>query len=491
MRVLLPCAKKAAEKRRRLLLLQLLGAHTETETLGSEDHFNVFSLPESTSDEHTASERVASKASLSTEFLTKSSSSEARYSSTDTCSAASKPSPVGEKEEPFIAAEAVYPTFSAPLLQSTLCKPCAADQKVSSSSEAFAKRPPEDSPHPILAATTTTSQRKNPPPHSSKKRPRSPDSKPPAKPMAGGGRIVRPRTDSDDAIHGGSLASTASASNSQLAHQQPVDDGSASSDPLENEPPVFENIHTTITIQPEDQDAPPASSPSDEKKKSSIEPTPTDLAFQKALKARGLEIAEQEGDGNCLFRAVSLQVYGDPSMHGEVRERCLDFMERDPEHFAPFVVATNDEKDDDPKDAFAAYIGRKRILGVHGNNPEIQAISELFNRPVEVFTPDQGATPLNIFQSAYKTQDAPIRLSYHDGNHYNAVIDPLVPTAGLGLGLPGLQPGLADKLQVAKAVAESDYMADELEFEKVLKASEEDELQRAIKESSASMDQVS
>lgn len=142
-------------------------------------------------------------------------------------------------------------------------------------------------------------------------------------------------------------------------------------------------------------------------------------------------------------------------------------------------------------ESFPDYIKRKRQEGVHGNNPEIQAISELFNRPIEVFSPEGGATPLNIFHAEYKTDDAPIRLSYHDGNHYNAVIDPLVPTAGLGLGLPGLQPGLADKMQVAKAVVESDAAADQMALKKVLKESEDDELQRALKESTLSTEHVS
>jgi hypothetical protein len=139
---------------------------------------------------------------------------------------------------------------------------------------------------------------------------------------------------------------------------------------------------------------------------------------------------------------------------------------------------------------FKQYIQRKRQDGVHGNNPEIQAISELFNRPLEVFCPENGPSPLNIFHAEYKTDDAPIRLSYHDGNHYNAVVDPLIPTAGLGLGLPGLQPGLADKLQVAKAVAESDAVADQMDFKRVLQESEDDELQRAIKESSLSVEHM-
>ena len=54
--------------------------------------------------------------------------------------------------------------------------------------------------------------------------------------------------------------------------------------------------------------------------------TLNDDIFVLELKKRGLEIREQEGDGNCLFRAVSLQVYGDPSMHSQVRNQCLDFM---------------------------------------------------------------------------------------------------------------------------------------------------------------------
>ena len=155
--------------------------------------------------------------------------------------------------------------------------------------------------------------------------------------------------------------------------------------------------------------------------------------------------------------------------------------EHDQEHFSQFVTG----------EPFLQYVARTRQDGVHGNNPEIQASSELFNRPIEVFTPENGSSPLNIFHAEYKNGDVPIRLSYHDGNHYNAVIDPLMPTAGLGLGLPGLKPGLADKMQMAKAVAESDAAADQMELQQVMKTSEDDEIQRAIKESKLSAEHVS
>jgi hypothetical protein len=100
--------------------------------------------------------------------------------------------------------------------------------------------------------------------------------------------------------------------------------------------------------------------------------------------------------------------------------------------------------------------------------------------------PSHGATPINIFQSDYKTSDIPIRLAYHDGNHYNAIIDPFLPTAGLGLGLPGLEPGLADKLQVQRAKEESDRMF----MKQIARETHDMELKRALEESSklSSMD---
>lgn len=259
--------------------------------------------------------------------------------------------------------------------------------------------------------------------------------------------------------------------------------------PLENEPPSYENnniySNSNLAVLPASQSN--SSSPASVVRSDNT-PTENDRVagdgitmFRRELKKRGLEIAEQAGDGNCLFRAVSLQVYGDAEQHSEVREQCLDFMAADEQHFGTFIT---DEK-------FQDYIARKRLIGVHGNNPEIQALSELFNRPVEVYTPQTGSNPLNIFHAEYKTADAPIRLSYHDGNHYNAVVDPLVPTAGLGLGLPGLQPGLADKMQVAKAVAESEETADRMELKRALKESQDDEFQRSLKESSFSRQNVS
>jgi hypothetical protein len=41
---------------------------------------------------------------------------------------------------------------------------------------------------------------------------------------------------------------------------------------------------------------------------------------------KGLDMHRILGDGNCLFRAMAHQVYGDVDMHNDVRQLCVDYM---------------------------------------------------------------------------------------------------------------------------------------------------------------------
>lgn len=49
--------------------------------------------------------------------------------------------------------------------------------------------------------------------------------------------------------------------------------------------------------------------------------------YSGALRSKGLRVVPVEGDGNCLFRSVSHQVYGDDRHHRLVRACCMDYME--------------------------------------------------------------------------------------------------------------------------------------------------------------------
>ena len=63
--------------------------------------------------------------------------------------------------------------------------------------------------------------------------------------------------------------------------------------------------------------------------------------------------------------------------------------------------------------------------------------------------------------------------NYINRNHYNAVINPFLPMAGLGLCLPGLQPGLADMLQLQEAKKKSsESMLEEWKMQLALEESQ-------------------
>lgn len=141
--------------------------------------------------------------------------------------------------------------------------------------------------------------------------------------------------------------------------------------------------------------------------------------FEKKLRKKGLTITKMGEDGACLFRAVADQVYGDEEMHSLVRKLCCDYMTKNSDYFSQYVT-----------EEFPQYVARKRRDHIQGNHVELQALSELFARPIEVY--HYNSEPINIFQSGQDEdmlpddEDDAIRLSYHttsplDSGHYNSV----------------------------------------------------------------------
>ncbi|KAI3461274.1 hypothetical protein Pfo_017937 [Paulownia fortunei] len=165
-------------------------------------------------------------------------------------------------------------------------------------------------------------------------------------------------------------------------------------------------------------------------------------------RVKGLEVRKMLEDGNCLFRAVADQVYGDSELYDLVRQMCIDYMERERDHFSQFIT-----------EGFTSYCKRKRRDKVYGNNMEIQALSEMYNRPIHIYS--YSSEPINIFHGSYNTDTPPIRLSYHHGNHYNSLVDPRRLTIGAGLGFSSLQGANIDKDQVKAAIkAQQDQQID-------------------------------
>ena len=134
-----------------------------------------------------------------------------------------------------------------------------------------------------------------------------------------------------------------------------------------------------------------------------------DRKFELMMRKKGYLIKSMVEDGSCLFRAVADQIFGDQEMHGVVRNHCMDyivsqficqqrvilialhsyvwffFQAQNSDYFSQYLTEDIHE-----------YVARKRYLGVHGNHLEIQALSEMYNRPIHIYC--YSAEPINIFQ---------------------------------------------------------------------------------------------
>lgn len=147
------------------------------------------------------------------------------------------------------------------------------------------------------------------------------------------------------------------------------------------------------------------------------------------MKSINYKIREIEGDGNCLYRAIADQVYGTENYFDIVKSRCIDYIEIEKDFFCQFIEGG--------KDKFEDYIAMKRMNGVWGDDIEIQALSEIYNRPIELYS--HSKEPLKTFHETSNsytrgyerennndTKDNnskfPIRLSYHGRSHYNSII---------------------------------------------------------------------
>ncbi|XP_067408468.1 OTU domain-containing protein 5 isoform X1 [Emydura macquarii macquarii] len=166
--------------------------------------------------------------------------------------------------------------------------------------------------------------------------------------------------------------------------------------------------------------------------------------FEKSLREKkGFIIKQMKEDGACLFRAVADQVYGDQDMHEVVRKHCMDYLMKNADYFSNYVT-----------EDFTTYINRKRKNNCHGNHIEMQAMAEMYNRPVEVY--QYGTEPINTFHGIQQNEDEPIRVSYHRNIHYNSVVNPNKATIGVGLGLPAFKPGYAEQSLMKSAIKTSE-----------------------------------
>lgn len=94
-----------------------------------------------------------------------------------------------------------------------------------------------------------------------------------------------------------------------------------------------------------------------------------------------MTIVDMNPDGNCLFRALSDQLYGDlGNSHDIVRDDICNFMEANQDDFQVFLVLDDDDCEEEEEDAkdFEGYMATMRQDGEWGGNLELVAAARLY-----------------------------------------------------------------------------------------------------------------
>lgn len=142
--------------------------------------------------------------------------------------------------------------------------------------------------------------------------------------------------------------------------------------------------------------------------------------FLEALGKKKLHVIEVEGDGNCLFRAISHQLYLTEDNHEVLRRKCVEHLIAHKQRFSLFCADDYDE-----------HVREMAKSCSWGDELEIRALEEILDRHITIYSSE--ATKLdepintNIEEEAVLRGVVPIMLSYHGQNHYNSIYDEKFP----------------------------------------------------------------
>jgi hypothetical protein len=180
------------------------------------------------------------------------------------------------------------------------------------------------------------------------------------------------------------------------------------------------------------------------------------------LSDKNRSIIHLNSDGNCLFRAISDQLYHDyGAKHYETRADIVDYLQAHQTHFESFVVTDDDDTDENEgARSYPDYISRMKQDGTWGGNLELVAAAMLYKYVVSLFACpcDCAMSFLTIFTQRIRCSSSCVcgrrriilfsadlnalnfdpmtdkggkcvlsgpnlLLSYHDNEHYNSIRD--------------------------------------------------------------------
>ncbi|KAG2492762.1 hypothetical protein HYH03_008927 [Edaphochlamys debaryana] len=127
------------------------------------------------------------------------------------------------------------------------------------------------------------------------------------------------------------------------------------------------------------------------------------------LKVYDLAERQVAGDGNCQFRALSDQLYGNPDHHAAVRSAVVSQLRRNAEAYKGYV----------PQE-YGAYCTGMAKSSTWGDHVTLQAAADTYGMKITVVTSFEKCPVINI-EPARQTSGRTLFLSFWAEVHYNSI----------------------------------------------------------------------
>ncbi|MCJ1382266.1 hypothetical protein MMC17_005379 [Xylographa soralifera] len=169
------------------------------------------------------------------------------------------------------------------------------------------------------------------------------------------------------------------------------------------------------------------------------------------LRALGLCAGDTTGYGDCLFRALSDQLYGDESHHHEIRARVVEHMRENANIYRNFtavdaggairrnarrstasyrIISSEMPSEEEIDQRFYDNLNVMAKAGTYGDHLEIQAFCETYGVDVKVYQKENGEITLEGFRTMAEKKPL-VLLAYHNYEHYSSIHSLTIPHTGI------------------------------------------------------------
>ncbi|KAI9291010.1 cysteine proteinase [Neoconidiobolus thromboides FSU 785] len=142
------------------------------------------------------------------------------------------------------------------------------------------------------------------------------------------------------------------------------------------------------------------------------------------LNPLNLMLLDVLGDGNCLFRSLSDQLYGNVEQHREVRKETCDYLLENSKEFELFFSE---------EETFGDHLTRMRNEGTFGGNVELVAFARKFKVKVNIYQEDGNVMRIDFDNKDNNNMEEikTLHIAYHSWEHYSSIRNKNGPFEGL------------------------------------------------------------